>query len=87
MKLRCQNMCAIESLLKSREHVATTLESESRRRERPRSHTVTEFSEPFHFPAIRLMCVMITEACDYFLMNLCKENFYFQIYVLSVEMS
>ena len=35
MKLRCQNMCAIESLLKSHEHAATTLESESRRRERP----------------------------------------------------
>ena len=46
MKLRCQNMCAIESLLKSHEHAATTLESESRRRERGgASHT--EFSEPF----------------------------------------
>jgi hypothetical protein len=49
MKLRCQNMCAIESLLKSHEHAATTLESESRRRERGgrTRHTHTEFSEPF----------------------------------------
>lgn len=31
MKLQCQNLCAIESLLKSDEHAATTLESESRR--------------------------------------------------------
>ena len=50
MKLQCQNMCAIESLLKSDEHAATTLESESRRREHEhgarRSHS-TEFSEPF----------------------------------------
>ena len=85
MMLRCEDMCAIEFVDVARAPAATTLESqsESRRRERPRSHTVTESSEPFHFPAIRLMCVMRTEACDYFLMNLCKENFYFQIYVLT----
>ena len=48
LRVRCEDMCAIESLLKSHEHAATTLESESLRRVRGRGRTRNSRSQqPF----------------------------------------
>ena len=73
MKLQCQNRCAIESLLKSDERAATTLESGSRRRERggrtrdSRSHScdtpdVREaFASIFHTILVYIILYLIGE--------------------------